>query len=85
MIDPNQACNTLAGVATRAEESRLSSAAGVTSNLGTHLNFHLLDGSLRYALEGTDVNTQPYGLLCGTASFSWRNRSYVIPVNDEVQ
>ena len=85
MIDSNQACNTLAGAATRAEESRLSSAAGITSNLGTRLNFHLLDGSLRYALEGADVNTQPYGLLCGTASFSWRNRSYVIPVNDEIQ
>ena len=37
--------------------------AGVASNLDTRLNFRLLNDSLRYALEGADVNTQPYGLL----------------------
>ena len=47
IIDPNQACNTLAGAATVAEESRLLPAAGVASNIGTRLNFHLPDDSLR--------------------------------------
>ena len=36
---------------------------------------------------GADVNTRQYsrGLLCGTASFSWQDRSYVLPVNDDFQ
>ena len=34
-----------------------SSEAAVSEDLGTRLDFRLLNGSLRFALEGVDVNT----------------------------
>ena len=62
-----------------------SSEAAGSEDLGTRLNFHLLNGSLRFALEGVDVNTQPYAIVSGMAKLSWRGRSYILLVNDEVR
>ena len=75
---------SMEGVDLQREVLPSSEAAG-SEDLGTRLNFHLLNGSLRFALEGVDVNTQPYAIVSGMAKLSWRGRSYILLVNDEVR
>ena len=53
--------------------------------ISRHTRLNLLNGSLRFALEGVDINTQPYAIFSGMANRSWRGRSYLVLVNDEVR
>ena len=73
---------SMVGVDVQSEVLTLSEA-DVSEGLDTRLNF--LNGSLRFALEGVDINTQPYAILSGMANLSWRGRYYLVSVNDEVR
>ena len=73
---------SMVGVDVQSEVLPLSEAA-VSKDLDTRLN--LLNGSLLFALEAVDINTQPYAIFSGMANRSWRGRSYLVLVNDEVR
>ena len=75
----------LCGQSMEGADAQRAVLPAVSDDLGTRLHLHLLNASLRFALEGMDVNSQPYAIISGLATLSWRGRSYNVLVNDEVR